>query len=111
MSMDFTVIQPMRQRFGGKRADSINPPDRDLGAPTVGGSEEYVFSCPNVDPMQWAVLQFQSIAVSLDWNILRINDIEIPGGLQPGGAHHTFQGTRLEIPYVASPSGSPPRSR
>ena len=90
MSMDFTVIQPVRQRFGGPGLDA-DPREIDLDAPFVGESKEYFFDCPNVDASQWAMLQFQSAGV--EWptdipndfkNILRINGVDIPGGLQPG---------------------------
>jgi len=83
MPMDFTVIQAVRQRFHGPGWE-ISPPDTDLDAPLVGESKEYAFACPGVDSGQWALLQYQSNAVGRYGNTLRVNGVDIPGGMQPG---------------------------
>lgn len=55
---DFTVIMNVRHRFGDQRKDK-NQEDIDSAAPFVGQSGEFQFSCPNVNPSQVAVLQFE----------------------------------------------------
>lgn len=98
MPMDFTVIQPVRQRFGDSNViDSGHPRGGEVlleqEAPFVGQSKDFRFSCPRVDPSQMAVLQFESLSVSAGLqyvfspsfsgkrNIIRINGTDIPGGI------------------------------
>ena len=85
MPIDFTVIQAVRQRFGDQAREDLE----ELEAPFVGASKSFPFACPNVDAGTMAVLQFESLGVSLGQaasprNILRINGVDIPGGITPG---------------------------
>ncbi len=83
MAIDFTVIFSVRQRFGDRSHDweeAVIPQE----APWVGLSENYAFTCPNVDRAQKAVLQFQSFGVSLPNNSLEINGSPIYGGISVG---------------------------
>jgi hypothetical protein len=98
MASDFTVIQAVRQRFG------IGPAQRfpfELQAPAVGLSKDYAFSCSHVDSSQMAVLQFESLGVSAgryyqDRDILRINGVDIPGGITAGPHQTEFtEGERI----------------
>lgn len=86
MPMDFTIIQPVRQRFGDDSPDLDVPVE--LEAPFVGPAKDFAFACPDVDPGQMAILQFETLGVGADsvWgrNILRINGLDIPGGITPG---------------------------
>ena len=94
MAIDFTVIQPVRQRFGDDNPDYEWPQEQE--APFVGTSKDFSFSCPGVDSSQWAVLQLESFAIhagrvtvftpGYPRNILRINDVDVPGGLTPGAS-------------------------
>jgi hypothetical protein len=91
MASDYTVIQAVRQRFGssggtpGESAVFSN-------SPFVGRSKEYNFDCPGLDPSPMAVLQFATVGVDLPSypeldrieSVIRINGVDIPGGLQPG---------------------------
>jgi len=101
MGMDFTVISPVRHRFGDE-------PDfeqsSDQNAPFVGAQKSFLFSCPKVDPRQMAVLQFESLGVGMGGyglfpadegggvrpdqglvrGILILNDVNIPAGITPG---------------------------
>jgi hypothetical protein len=98
MAMDFTVIQAVRQRFGdsnvidaAQTSGSEFPLEQE--APFVGQSKDYQFSCPNIDSSQMAILQFESLSVTAGGqfvftpefsgkrNIVRINGIDIPGGI------------------------------
>lgn len=100
MAMDFTVIQPVRQRFGDDNvidgrflSEGEEPLEQE--APFVGQSKEFSFVCPRVDRNQMGVLQFESLAVTAGRhysfspefsgkrNIIRINDVDIPGAITP----------------------------
>lgn len=101
MPSDFTVIQSVRQRFGDATPDLAEITD-EQEAPFVGQSKEFSFSCPNVIRGETAILQFETLAVSAGQrqgtarNILRINGVDIPGGIT-AGATAEVQGRRL--PY------------
>lgn len=107
MSMDFTVIQPVRQRFGDGRID-LEPKLAELEAPFVGLAKDFRFSCPDVDPAQWAVLQFETLGATAPRadqrarprNILRINDTDIPGGITAGAGEYWKTHNLLVPPNV-----------
>jgi hypothetical protein len=94
MSSDFTVVLAVRQRFGDSDPEFGLP--QELEAPFVGVSKEYAFACPGVDSAQIAVLQFESFGIRAGTfqpfvtpqppprNVIRINGVDIPGGLTPG---------------------------
>ncbi len=90
MAIDFTVIQPVRQRFGDASTDLEDSIAEQ--ALFVGKSKDFPFSCPNVAREEWAVLQFESLGVTAPRadqpdrprNILQINGIDIPGSITPG---------------------------
>jgi hypothetical protein len=108
MSMDFTVIQAVRQRFG----QAGGPPgDRHVfsNAPFVGRSKEYAFNCPHVNPGELAVIQFATVGVDEDAdgdqydfpeNVIRINEVDLPGGLQPGVSRGQFPTWKTQILLV-----------
>ncbi|SFV19807.1 hypothetical protein [Bradyrhizobium arachidis] len=98
MPIDFTVIQPVRQQFGDRNRVTAFETKVELEAPFVGIAKDFPFSCPNVDPSQMAVLQFESLGVTAggrtndrDRNILQINGVSIPGGITPGPAIASIQ--------------------
>jgi hypothetical protein len=97
MASDFTVIQPVRQRFGDQTADF---PELavEQEAPFVGQSKDFPFSCPNVMSAQTAILQFETIGAGAHRprNIVRINGVDIPGGITAGPTVEGFRG-RLPI--------------
>ena len=69
MAMDFTVIQPVRQHFGdfpGPDVREIKLSRTEEDVEFVGASKDYIFSCPNVDRDEWAVLQFESLGVNAE---------------------------------------------
>jgi hypothetical protein len=91
MATDYTVIQPVRQRFGDNVSGFLSDPHRDWGeypieheAPFVGLSKDFPFRCPSIDRSEWGVLQFNSLGVS-DWNnIIQVNGVDVPGGISVG---------------------------
>ena len=58
MSTSFSVVMGVRHRFGDKKTD-LNEPSVDSAAPHVGLAHDFPFTCPNVDPAEEAILQFQ----------------------------------------------------
>jgi hypothetical protein len=89
MAVDYTVIQPVRQRFGdGDYRMELND-EREVEAPFVGRQKDFAFSCPNVDPGQMAALHFESIGLTSDANVLEINGRPVPGGTQTGDGLRT----------------------
>jgi hypothetical protein len=97
MPCDFTIILPVRQRFGDSNVrDALGSRGEvplEQEAPFVGVSKDFSFACAGVDPSQMAILQFESLGVyaglqyvfapsfSGKRNIVRVNGIDIPGGI------------------------------
>jgi hypothetical protein len=84
MAVDYTIIQPVRQRFGDADFGGWEENQVELEAPFVGRSKDFPFSCPNVDAGQMAVLQFESFGLSSRSNVIEVNGFAVPGGLTPG---------------------------
>jgi hypothetical protein len=97
MATDFTVIQPVRQRFGD--ADFEYDALTELEAPFVGQAKDFPFPCPNVDTGQMGVLQLESLGLSAGLagepkrNLLQINGVDIPRGSH-SGARFSGRNTR-----------------
>ena len=109
MGTNFTVIQFQRQHFGHQPGsfDDIEP-----DVPFVGQAREFVFDCPCVNADDTAVLLFQSRDVSHRLNILRINGIQLYGGLpvSPSTGHLERQcPARRATPRPATDGERPPR--
>jgi hypothetical protein len=109
MAVDYTVIQPVRQRFGDPQFPDTTDLEFpvELEAPFVGYAKEFPFSCPNVDSSQMAVLQLESLGLSARGrgteeyhrsNILMINGTDVPGGLTPGAMTY-MEADDLWMPY------------
>ena len=77
MPLDFTVVITVRQRFGDAEADDVG---LETDAPFVGREKDFVFSCPNVDSSQPAVLLFQSQGVMFQ-QPMTINGQTVFGGI------------------------------
>ncbi|WP_153505714.1 hypothetical protein [Cumulibacter manganitolerans] len=96
MPSDFTIVQAVRQRFGD--ADPDFSLAQEVEAPFVGAAKDFPFVCPGVDSREMALLQFESLGVQAGSfqpfvvpqppprNILRINGVDIPGGITPAAA-------------------------
>lgn len=84
MAIDYTVVQPVRQRFGDSDVDWPEEVQVELEAPFVGRSKDYPFSCPNVDASQMGALQFETFGLTSRDNVIEVNGAPVPGGLTPG---------------------------
>ena len=91
MPIDFTLIQPVRRRFGDASTDLEGSLDEK--APLfVGKSNDFPFSCPNVGRKPWEVLQFESLGVTAPRagqssgprNVQQFTSVDIPGSITPG---------------------------
>jgi hypothetical protein len=78
MATDFTVLLPRRRHVGNNPEifDKVDP-----GLPFAGPVASVSFDCPGIDPTETALLMFQSRHVDHPRNILRINSVDVPGGL------------------------------
>lgn len=90
MATDYTVIQPVRQRFGDN-TENLSDASRDwhqypieIDAPFVGVSKDYSFGCPLIDRSEWGVLQFNALGVSSYNNVIRVNGVDVAGGISTG---------------------------
>jgi hypothetical protein len=81
MAIDYTVILSGRQRFGDNKQEREALIETE--APFVGPLKDFPFLCPNVDRSKSAILQFESLGVTLR-GVIKINGIAIFGGLTPG---------------------------
>lgn len=72
MATDYTVILTSRQHFGD---------DPGSVGDFVGVAKSISFNCPSVDPNETAFLLFQSLDVSIDKNVFRVNGVDVFGGL------------------------------
>ena len=79
MAVDFTVVMPVRQRFGDEKPEDLGV-GLETDAPFVGRQKDYPFQCPNVDPSQPAILLFQSQGVVLQLP-MTINGQIVHGGI------------------------------
>jgi len=92
MSMDYTVVQAVRQHFGdgsyNNMSDQQLPPEVRL----EGREKSFPFSCQNVDKSKVAVLQFQIVG-SNGAGSMKINGANISGGI-PDSVSTTHQHRR-----------------
>lgn len=77
MSLDFTVIVTVRNRFGDGDSDDVGLENE---APFVGQQKDFSFGCPNVDRTKQAVLLFQSQGVNVPQS-MEINGRIVFGGI------------------------------
>jgi hypothetical protein len=91
VATDYTVIQAVRQRFGDSPSGQLGRPGMDWGeypiefeAPFVGASKDFFFNCPSVDRSQWGILQFEALGVSNWDNVIKINNVDVSGGIGIG---------------------------
>ena len=94
MATNFTVILFQRQHFGNDPGtfDDVEP-----DVPFAGSAKSFLFDCPEVDPGETALLMFQSRDVDHRRNILRVNGIDVFGGLPVTPARDAWNGNILLI--------------
>ena len=78
MATNFTVIVFQRQHFGDDPG-SFNDVEPDV--PFAGSAKSFPFDCPGVDPGETGVLMFQSRDVDHRLNVIRVNGVDVFGGL------------------------------
>lgn len=106
MATEFTVIFSVRQHFGDQKGEVGEWYGYEPSAPFVGAAAAYDFKCPYVDRSEPAVLLFQSIGVTHDQNVLRINGIDIYNGMSAGPQYlgvHVAEGSFGGPPAKYSP--------
>jgi hypothetical protein len=91
MSTDYTVVIASRVQFGDE--ESI-----EAGAPLVGPALEFRFLTPNADLRVPAVLMFQSRGVHHPHNILKVNNVDVPGGIPVNPNDAEWNGNIMLIP-------------
>ena len=80
--MEFVVVSRVRARLGSS-SEPAN--DEEDSAPYVGRSKAWQFDCPRVDTNAEALLMFQLLGNAAGGDRLRINGVEIAGGVPRGG--------------------------
>lgn len=78
MATNFTVIVFQRQHFGDDPG-SFNDVEPDV--PFAGSAKSFPFDCPGVDPGETGVLMFQLRDVDHRLNVIRVNGVDVFGGL------------------------------
>jgi hypothetical protein len=94
MATNFTVILFQRQHFGNDPG-TFNDIEPDV--PFAGSAKNFSFDCADVDPGDTAVLMFQSRDVDHRRNILRVNGVDVFGGLPVSPARDAWNGNILLI--------------
>jgi hypothetical protein len=94
MTTNFTVIVCQRQHFGNNPG-SFDDAEPDV--PFAGAVKSFSFDCPDVDPGETALLMFQSRDVDHRRNILRINGVDVVGGLPISPARDAWNANILLV--------------
>ncbi len=103
MASDYTVIEAVRHQFGDDpgRGRDLYTNEQPLGGfeagePFVGISHKFVFNCPSVDGSEMAILQFNIIGNTYRTNIIRVNGVDLPGGMYQNPTSTLVEGTGAE---------------
>ena len=94
MATDFTVILFQRQHIGNDPG-TFNDIEPDV--PFAGAARSITFDCPGVDSSETAFLSFQSRDVDHRRNILRVNGVDVFGGLPVTPARDAWNANILLI--------------
>src|SRR4029450_7330565 len=94
MATSYTVVLFSRQHFGNQAGafDDVEP-----GVVFVGGAKDFPFDCPGINAAEPAFLMFQSRDVDHQRNILRINGVDVFGGLPASPARDAWNGNILLV--------------
>ena len=92
MATDFTTIVTQRQHFGDEQGAFNDVPNK-----LVGRKKDFTFNCPNVNPNETAFLIFQSRDVDHQRNIVKVNTLDVFGGLPQSPNRDTWNGNILLI--------------
>ena len=94
MATNYTVVLFSRQHFGNQ-AGVFN--DIEPGVAFVGRAKDFSFDCPGINTAEAAVLMFQSRDVDHQQNILRVNGVDVFGGLPASPARDAWNGNILLV--------------
>jgi hypothetical protein len=94
MATSYTVVLFSRQHIGNERGvfDDVEP-----NVAFVGPAKDYPFDCPGVNPAEAAFLMFQSRDVDHQRNVLRVNGVDVFGGLPASPARDAWNGNILLV--------------
>ena len=94
MATDYTVVLFSRQHLGNE-AGVFN--DVEPNVVFVGRAKDFPFDCPGINTAEAAVLMFQSRDVDHQRNILRVNGVDVFGGLPASPARDEWNGNILLV--------------
>src|SRR5262245_35542288 len=92
MATNFIVILFQRQHFG---SDPGTFNDMEPMVPFVGPTNDFASNCRAVDTSGTACLMFQSRDVDHQRNVLRVNGVDVFGGLPASPGRETWNGNIL----------------
>ncbi len=94
MATNYTVVLFSRQHIGNE-AGVFN--DVEPNVVFVGRTKDFPFDCPGINSAEAAVLMFQSRDVDHQRNILRVNGVDVFGGLPASPARDEWNGNILLV--------------
>ena len=94
MATNYTVVLFSRQHIGNE-AGVFN--DVEPNVVFVGRAKDFPFDCPGINTAEAAVLMFQSRDVDHQRNILRVNGVDVFGGLPASPARDEWNGNILLV--------------
>ena len=94
MATNYTVVLFSRQHLGNE-AGVFN--DVEPNVAFVGSAKDFPFDCPGINTAEAAVLMFQSRDVDHQRNILRVNGVDVFGGLPASPARDEWNGNILLV--------------
>ena len=94
MATSYTVVLLSRQHLGND-AGVFN--DVEPNVVFVGPAKDFLFDCPGINAAEAAILVFQSRDVDHQQNILRVNGVDVFGGLPASPARDTWNGNILLV--------------
>lgn len=94
MPSDYSVILYQRQHFGNDRGvfNNVAP-----SVPFVGPTKDYRFDCPNIDASQTGFITFQSLSVEFLNNVIKINGVDVYGGIPTEQAAQSWNANVLLV--------------
>ena len=94
MATNYTVVLFSRQHLGND-AGVFN--DVEPHVVFVGPAKDFPFDCPGINTAEAAILMFQSRDVDHQRNILRVNGVDVFGGLAASPARDAWNGSFLLV--------------
>jgi hypothetical protein len=94
MATNYTVVLFSRQHLGNE-AGVFN--DVEPNVAFVGRAKDFPFDCPGINTAEAAVLMFQSRDVDHPRNVLRVNGVDVFGGLPVSPARDAWNGNVLLV--------------